>query len=138
MFEIDARPFEAAVAQASADLARAKATQYKLELDEKRQVQLFASKTVSEADRDTAVQNNSAAKAAVQAASAALDQAKLNLEYTKIVAPVSGVAGIAVPGIGDLVGPATGTLVQISKVESDQGVRSNQRGGILRVLEGVE
>ena len=117
LFEIDPRPFEAAMAQASADLARAKATQYKLELDEKRQVQLFASKTVSESDRDTAVQNNSAAKAAVQASQAALEQAKLNLDFTKITAPVPGIAGIAVPGIGDLVGPASGTMTQISKVD---------------------
>ena len=120
LFEIDPRPFEAVVAQAGADLARAKATQYKLELDEKRQVQLFASKTVSESDRDSAVQNNAAAKAAVQAANAALDQAKLNLEFTKITAPVGGIAGIAKPGIGDLVGPGSGTLMEISAVDPIQ------------------
>src|SRR4029077_5502559 len=63
------------------------------------------------------VQNSAAAKAATLAASAALDQAKLNVEYTKILSPVSGIAGIAVPGIGDLVGPSTGVLTQISKVD---------------------
>ena len=117
LFEIDARPFEAAMAQANADLARAKAAQINAENIERRQVQLFASKTVSEADRDTAVQNSAAAKAATLAASAALDQAKLNVEYTKILSPVTGIAGIAVPGIGDLVGPSTGVLTQISKVD---------------------
>jgi RND family efflux transporter MFP subunit len=117
LFEIDSRPFEAAMAQASADLARAKAAQINTENIERRQVQLFASKTVSEADRDTAVQNSAAAKAATLAASAALDQAKLNVEYTKILSPVTGIAGIAVPGIGDLVGPASGVMVQISKVD---------------------
>ncbi len=117
LFEIDARPFEAAMAQANADLARAKAAQINAENIERRQVQLFASKTVSEADRDTAVQNSAAAKATTLAASAALDQAKLNVEYTKILSPVTGIAGIAVPGIGDLVGPSTGVLTQISKVD---------------------
>ena len=116
LFEIDARPFEAAMAQANADLARAKATQINAENIERRQVQLFASKTVSEADRDTAVQNSAAAKAATLAAGAALDQAKLNVEYTKILSPVTGIAGIAIPGIGDLVGPSTGVLTQVSNV----------------------
>jgi len=117
LFEIDARPFEAAMAQANADLARAKAAQINAENIERRQIQLFASKTVAEADRDTAVQNSAAAKAATLAASAALDQAKLNVEYTKILSPVTGIAGIAIPGIGDLVGPSTGVLTQVSKVD---------------------
>jgi len=117
LFQIDPRPFEAAVAQAQADMAKAQAAQVNAEQIEKRQVQLFTTKTVSEADRDTAVQNSAAAKASTLAAQAALDQAKLNLGYTKITAPIAGIAGIAVPGIGDLVGPATGSLVQISKVD---------------------
>jgi membrane fusion protein, multidrug efflux system len=116
MFEIDSRPFVAALEQAEAALAQAQAYQVKAELDANRQVGLFATKAVSEQDRDAAVQNNEAAKANVQAAKAAVELAKINLEFTKITAPVTGVAGIANPGIGDLVGPTGAELAKISTV----------------------
>jgi membrane fusion protein (multidrug efflux system) len=116
MFEIDPRPFDAALAQAEADLARNHAVQVKAELDANRQINLYASKAVSEQDRDAAVQNNEAAKANVLAAEAAVELAKINLEFTKITAPVTGIAGIAKPGTGDLVGPTGAELATISAV----------------------
>jgi membrane fusion protein, multidrug efflux system len=117
LFEIDPRPFEAAVAQARATLAKAQAQQIETGLTEKRYVTLASTGAVSEADRDQAVQANAAAKANVLAAEAALQQSDLNLTYTRILAPVEGIAGIAVPGIGDLVGPASGNLTSLSTVD---------------------
>lgn len=116
MFEIDRRPFEAALAQARADLARYEALQVQAELDAKRQVGLFETKAVSEKDKDAAVQNNEAAKANVLAAKAALDLATLNLEFCTITAPVSGIPGLARPGIGDLVGPSGTEMTTLSTV----------------------
>lgn len=117
MFEIDPRPFVAALEQAEAALAQAKAVQVKAELDANRQVSLFATRAVSEQDRDAAVQNNEAAKANVQAATASVELAKINLEFTKVLAPVSGIAGLAKPEIGDLVGPSSGELTTLSTVD---------------------
>jgi membrane fusion protein, multidrug efflux system len=122
LFEIDPRPFAAALAQAKAELATAQAQQVKAQLDEGRQVKLFASKAASEQDRDAAVQNNAAMKATVEAAKAAVEQAQLNLEFTKITAHVDGLAGIAKPGIGDLVGPGTGELTTISTIDPIKAV----------------
>ncbi len=117
LFEIDARPFEASLAQAKADLATSEARQGKTENDEKRQAQLFAQKASSEQDRDNAVQSNAAAKASVEAAKAAVQQAEINLAFTRVTAPIDGIAGIAIPGIGDLVGPSSGVLTTISTVD---------------------
>ena len=116
MFEIDPRPFVAALEQAEAALAQSHAYQVKAELDANRQVSLFATRAVSEQDRDAAVQNNEAAKANVQAAKANVELAKINLEFTKVFAPVSGIAGLAKPEIGDLVGPSSGELTTLSTV----------------------
>jgi membrane fusion protein (multidrug efflux system) len=117
LFEIDARPFAASLAQAEAALAQAEAIQVKAELDANRQVSLFASNAVSAQDRDAAVQNNEAAKANVEAAKAAVDLARINLEFTRITAPVRGLIGIPNPGIGDLVGPTGSDLTKISTVD---------------------
>ncbi len=117
LFEIDARPFQAALAQAKADLSRAQATAVNAALDEKRQLQLIKSNATSEAARDSAVQTSAAAKAAVEAAEAAVDQAQLNLDFCRITAPIDGIAGIATPGTGDLVGPSGTALTTISTVD---------------------
>ncbi len=118
MFEIDPRPFQAALEQAKADLLKAQADQLNAELTEQRQVDLYNKKVISQADRDTAVQNSAASKASTEAAKAALDQAQLNLDFTKVQAPVDGIAGIMNPGIGDLVGPSDSQpLTTVSTVD---------------------
>ncbi len=106
LFQIDSSTYEAAVEQAKSALAQAQANQLQAEQTEERETRLFEQKVESQQNRDNAVQANVAAKAEVQAQQAALRQAQLNLNFTKITAPVSGVAGIANPGIGDLVGPS--------------------------------
>ncbi|MCX7019225.1 MAG: efflux RND transporter periplasmic adaptor subunit [Candidatus Sumerlaeota bacterium] len=135
LFEIDPRPFEAALEQAKANLANAQAQQVEANLTEQRQVQLFASNAISAAERDKAVQANAAAKASVLAMQAAVDQAQLNLGYTKITAPVEGIAGINKPGIGDLVGPATGELCKISTVDPIKAIFQLSEQEYLRAAE---
>jgi membrane fusion protein (multidrug efflux system) len=106
LFQIDPSTYEAVVEQAKSALAQSEANQLQAEQTEKRETQLFEQKVESAQSRDNAVQANVAAKAEVKAQQAALRQAQLNLEFTKISAPLNGIAGIANPGIGDLVGPS--------------------------------
>jgi membrane fusion protein, multidrug efflux system len=106
LFQIDPSTYEAALEQAKSSLAEAEANQLQAEQTEQRETELFEKKAESQQNRDNAVQSNTAAKAEVKAQQAAVRQAELNLQFTKITAPISGVAGIANPGIGDLVGPS--------------------------------
>ena len=118
LFQIDPSVYEAAVEQAKASLAQAQANQLQTEQTEQRETQLFEQKVESAQNRDNAVQSNTAAKAAVKAQEATLRQAELNLEFTKITAPIGGVVGIANPGIGDLVGPGDANpLATVSTVD---------------------
>lgn len=117
LFEIDDRPFTAALDQAKANLAKVEALQQNTALEAQRQQNLFAQKAASERDRDVAVKNNEAAQAEVKAAMAAVESAEINLKYTKVIAPISGIAGIAVPGVGDLIGPTGPVLTTISTVD---------------------
>src|SRR5881227_3212969 len=117
LFQIDSRPFEAALAQAKGTLAKDKANQVKADADEKRAMDLFNKKVISDQERDTAIAAAGATRANVQADEAAVKQAELNLGYTRITAPITGVAAIATAQVGDLVGPSTGTLTTVSQVD---------------------
>ena len=117
LFEIDPRPFKAAFDQANGLLAQAEAKQGKTELDVKRYGPLVKDKAISQEEYDDAVQANLEAQAAVVSAKAQVEQAQLNLEFTKITSPIDGIASIARAQIGDLVGPATGELTTVSTVD---------------------
>jgi RND family efflux transporter MFP subunit len=117
LFEIDPRPFAAALAQAQALQAQANAQLGKADLDVKRDTPLANDKAISQEELDDAVQGRLAALAQVAAARAAVDQARLNLEFTHVVAPTDGVAGLVNTQIGDLVGPGTGILATVSKID---------------------
>src|SRR5437762_5316570 len=117
LFQIDPRPFEAALAQAKATLAKDKANLAKADADEKRALDLFNRKVISEQERDTAVAAAESSRANVQADEAAVKQAELNLGYTKITAPIDGIAGFANNQVGDLVGPTTGPLTTVSQID---------------------
>ena len=117
LFRIDSRPFDAALAQAKANLAKARATQAKADADEKRAIDLFNNKVTSPQERDTALQAAAAARADTQADEAAVEQAELNLAYTRIIAPIDGIAGIATAQVGDLVSPTSGPLTTISQID---------------------
>jgi membrane fusion protein (multidrug efflux system) len=153
LFEIDPRPFQAAVdqargqlAQANGQLAQAKAqlvqaqaqlvsaeaSQRRTQLDVDKYTPLNQQQAITQQDMDNATQNNLSAKAqvesgkaqietakaqieassaAVEAAKAALEAAQVNLGFTRLTAPVDGIAGVAQIQIGNLVSAATSTAI---------------------------
>ena len=117
LFQIDPRPFEAALAQAKGTLAKDKANQVKADADEKRALDLFNRKVISDQERDTATAAAGSTRANVEADEAAVKQAEINLGYTKITAPIDGVAGFTNNQVGDLVGPSTGPLTTVSQID---------------------
>ena len=130
LFEIDPRPFQAALDQAAANLEQARASlqrsqaQFgKTELDVDRYTPLAKESAISQQELDDAVQANLAAKAqveqakgAIASAAAAVDSAKLDLSFTNIVSPIDGVAAIATAQIGDFVSPEGQPLTTISTI----------------------
>src|SRR5437588_10669720 len=116
LFQIDPRPFEAALAQAKGTLAKDKANQVKADADEKRSLDLFNKKVISDQERDTAIAAAQAGRANIEADEAAVKQAELNLGYTKITSPIDGVAGFANNEVGDLVNPTSGPLTTVSQI----------------------
>jgi membrane fusion protein, multidrug efflux system len=122
LFQIDPRPFEAALAQAKGTLAKDKANQVKADADEKRAMDLFNKKVISDQERDTATAAAQAGRANIEADEAAVKQAELNLGYTKITAPIDGVAGFTNNQVGDLVGPTTGPLTTVSQIDPIKAV----------------
>ena len=117
LFEIDDRPFTAALRQAQGQLAQAQAGQGKARLDVERFTPLARDKAVSQEELDDAVQASLAADAQVTSARASVEQALLNLGFTHIVSPIDGIAGIVKAQIGDLVGPSAGVLTTVSTVD---------------------
>jgi len=159
LFEIDPRPFQAAVDQAEGQLAQAKAqllqaqsgliqaraqltsaeaNQHKAQLDEDRYIPLAQQQAITQQDLDNATQTNhsqkaqvaaaqaqvetsqaaiEASKAAVTAAAAAVETAKVNLGFTKLVAPIDGIAGVATTQVGNLVGPSTNAVTTVSTLD---------------------
>jgi len=117
LFEIDPRPFQAALDQALAKLEQDRAMVGKTELDVKRYTPLVSQQAVSQEELDNAVQANLMAKAAVVADQAAVESATLNLGFCKITSPIDGIAGTAQAQIGDLVGPGSAVLTTVSTID---------------------
>lgn len=131
LFQIDPRPFQAALdqaqgqlAQAKAMLANAQAVQHRTELDVERYTPLAKEQAASQQDLDNSVQNNLAAiatvetaKAQIQTDEAAVETAKINLEFTHLVAPIDGIAGQAQLQVGALVAPSSGVVTSVSTVD---------------------
>jgi RND family efflux transporter MFP subunit len=111
LFEIDPRPFVAALDQAKSQLQEAQATLLGVELDAKRAKELFQGKVISEQEYTNKTQDYQTRLAAVAAAQAAMESAQLNLDYTKVVSPLDGIAGQAQAQIGDLVGTGSNTVL---------------------------
>jgi multidrug efflux system membrane fusion protein len=124
LMTVDQRPFQAAVAQARADLARAKSQSDLTAADLGRAETLLQQKTIAEALYDQRVQAKRAADAALQAAEAALKTAELNLEFTELRAPVSGRIGDRRVSPGNLVtGGTTGNTTLLATVVSIDPIR---------------
>jgi RND family efflux transporter MFP subunit len=130
LFQIDPRPFQAALdqaqgqlAQAKAALANAEAVQRRTELDVQRYTPLAKEQAASQQDLDNSVQNNLAAIATVETAKAqiktyeaAVETAKINLDFTRLIAPIDGIAGQAQLQVGALVSPGSGVVTSVSTV----------------------
>lgn len=116
LFQLDPRQFKAALDQAEADVARNQAMLLKSKQDVARYTPLAAEGAVSQKELDDAIQAMEANQAAVDAAKAAVEQARLNLGWTHITSPITGIAGIAVAQVGDLIGEAT-QLTTVSQLE---------------------
>jgi RND family efflux transporter MFP subunit len=145
LFEIDSRPFQAALDQAKgqlaqaqaqlvqdeAQLATAEANQHKSQLDVEKYEPLAKADAVSKQDFDDANQTNlankaqvqaaaaaiAAAKAQIQASQAAVETASINLGFTRIASPIDGIAGIAQAQVGDLVSTSSGALTTVSTLD---------------------
>jgi membrane fusion protein (multidrug efflux system) len=115
LFQLDQRQTQAAVENATGDLERARAALSQAEIDVRRYTPLVAQKAVSQAELDKAKSAERAASATVDAKQAVLDNAKLNLGWTTVSSPISGIAGVSKVGIGDLMTPTT-VMTTVSNV----------------------
>lgn len=116
LFEIDQRPFKAALDRAKGDLAQAQAVLGKSTLDVERDTPLAEAKAIAKSQLDNEMQAKLGAQGAVESSKAAVEQAELNLEWTKVTSLIDGIAGIAQVQIGNLVGPAS-ILTSVSQVD---------------------
>ena len=103
LFELDPSKFQTALDQALGDLAKAQAQFTKSKQDVNRDTPLAKEGAISQKELDDSIQAHAAAKGSVATAKAAVAQAKLNLSWTRITAPIDGVVGISKAQIGDLI-----------------------------------
>src|SRR5467141_5182799 len=115
LFEIDPRPFQATLDRTRGDFAQAQAQLGKAILDVERDTPLAEGRAIAKSQLDNEVQAKLGAQAAVESGKAAVEQAELNLEWTKVTSLVDGIAGIAQVQIGNLVGPNS-VLTSVSQV----------------------
>jgi RND family efflux transporter MFP subunit len=116
LFEIDARPFQAALQQAQAQLAESKAQEAKAQEDMDRDGPLAAARAIAQKQFDGDKQALLAAQAVVRAQQSQVELAQINLGYTSVRSLIRGIAGIASGQIGNLVGPTT-VLTIVSQVD---------------------
>jgi RND family efflux transporter MFP subunit len=116
LFEIDPRPFQAALDRVNGELAQAEAQLAKSTLDVERDTPLVVQKAVPKEKLDNEIQGKRAAEAAVQTARAAVERAELDLGWTKVTSLIDGVAGICEVQMGNLVGPPV-RLTSVSQVD---------------------
>ena len=116
LFQIDAREYQAALDQALGQLAQKQAQNKKNQQDLARYKPLYAQRVVSAEEYDHINQAAYASAAAVQAAQATVETARLNVEWTQVMSPINGIAGIAKAQVGDLVG-ITSLLTTVSQLD---------------------
>ena len=123
LFTLDKREFQAKLAQAKAEVDVAMARLGKAETDERRLKPLAERRAVPQQDYDNAAANLLSAQASVSAAKAALVEAELNLSYTTIKSPITGLIGKRLVAPGNLVGKGEATL--LDTVSSIDPIRVN-------------
>jgi membrane fusion protein, multidrug efflux system len=113
LFRIEPDTYKAAVDQQAANVAKAQATEVNANLQLKRSQELVKNQNVPQSTVDENLATEQSAQADILQAQALLEQAKINLGYTEIFAPIDGRIGIANYTVGNLVSPSTGILATI-------------------------
>ncbi len=116
MYEIDPRPFQAALDQAQGQLAQAKAQLQLAQINTKRDTPLAEARAIARSQLDNDLQTQAADEASVKAQEAAVETAQLNLGFTKVRSLLDGIAGIATTQVGSLVTQST-VLTTVSQVQ---------------------
>lgn len=116
LFEIDPRPFQAALDQAQGQLEQALAQLNLTEINVNRDTPLAAARAIAKSQLDNEIQQRSQAEAAVKTAQAAVSTAKLNLGFTQVRSLISGVAGQAATQVGNLVSTQS-VLTSVSQLD---------------------
>ncbi len=138
LYSIDPAPFEAVTSRAAADVAAAEARLEQAKRNAARFKPLYAEKAVSQKDYDDAVSAEAIGAADVKAARARLTEARLNLGYTKVESPVSGIASRSQRSEGSLVGgPETllTTVMQVDPIWVNFGIPDNEQAQLARDLQ---
>jgi membrane fusion protein (multidrug efflux system) len=115
LYQIDPRPFQAALDGAKADVAVAQANLERTATDVERDTPLAAQNAIPKKQLDNDIANHASWQAQLLAKQAAMQEAELNLAWTKVYSPVDGIAGVTNSQIGDLVGTST-KMTTISQV----------------------
>lgn len=115
LFEIDPRPFQAVLDQTKAQLAQAQAQLGNAALNVKRDIPEAQQRAIPQSQLDNDTQAKLGAEASVKGAEAAVEQAELNLGFTKVRSLIDGIVGIAQVQVGNLVSPTT-VLTAVSQV----------------------
>jgi membrane fusion protein (multidrug efflux system) len=142
LYQIDPRPFVAALDQAKAQLAVAVAGKSEAENNVARDRPLAAQSAIPQKQLDTDISNLAATTAQVDAAKASLVEAQLNLSWTKIFSPIDGIAGISNANVGDLVGTTTKmtTVSQVNPIRAYFNISESEYLGkaqmIARLIQG--
>ena len=113
LFTIDPKPFQATVARARADVAEAKARHDRTVIQVNRLRPLAAQNAVSQQDLDNAIATEEASRASVTAAEAQLTTAQIDLGYTRVTSPISGMAGNRLVDVGSFVGSPQPTVLTV-------------------------
>ncbi len=114
LFQIDPSVYEAAVRKAEAEVNKCKAQLKNSDVEYERQKQLLSSNATSRTEYDKAEMNLRTAQAELKYAEASLAEKKVDLEYTKIIAPFDGYIGFKKYSVGNMVGPSSGALARIT------------------------
>lgn len=140
LFEIDPEPFKVALAQAKASLAQNKAQLKAAETQWQRISKLFEQRIVSEKSRDDALASLDSLKASTQLAQAQVDKAELDLGYTTVTAPISGVTSMEAQSEGSLISTNSdaGLLTTITQIDPIYVIFSASESEILSLTNMVD